>query len=242
MDNLLQKKRKTTEKSESFLSTTHIPLFLLGICSVFSIFLLIFSFFAKENKCHCDEICGSKDYEEKIRCCCGACACCSCYYCCRRCCRGGSYGSTGGHNYSSSDCNCGGADEGVGYAILIAIVLFIFILMKVPEKVSNYFGSISPKEAYHRSSLRKAVTSSYNREILRRTTTTRINIDKANYEAEIIWENEKSIKCRMLTKSCKMYCRMLNCNFKGNFVNFNKGFLTKLKIKIINLIKGNKNV
>ena len=64
--------------------------------------------------------------------------------------------------------------------------------MKVPEKVSNYFGSISPKEAYHRSSLRKAVTSSYNREILRRTTTTRINIDKANYEAEIIWENEKS--------------------------------------------------
>ena len=59
---------------------------------------------------------------------------------------------------------------------------------------------------------------------------------------ESLWNSEKAMSCRNLTKTCKMYCRMLNCNFKGNFVNFNKGFLTKLKIKIINLIKGNKNV
>ena len=55
---------------------------------------------------------------------------------------------------------------------------------------------------------------------------------------EEIWVNEKAVKCRMLTKSCKMYCRMLNCNFKGNFANFNKGFFHKLKNKAIKVLTG----
>ena len=44
---------------------------------------------------------------------------------------------------------------------------------------------------------------------------------------EEIWLNEKSQKCRLMTKKCKMYCRMLNCNFKHNFANFNRSFISK---------------
>ncbi len=55
-----------------------------------------------------------------------------------------------------------------------------------------------------------------------------------------IWESIKSEKCRKLTKSCKMYCRMLNCNFKQDFAKRNnppvfkriKSFLCKVKSKI----------
>ena len=55
---------------------------------------------------------------------------------------------------------------------------------------------------------------------------------------EDIWINDKSKTCRQMTKSCKMYCRMLNCNFKHNFANFNKGFLHKCKNKIIKILTG----
>ncbi len=55
---------------------------------------------------------------------------------------------------------------------------------------------------------------------------------------ENIWVNANSIKCRQMTKSCKMYCRMLNCNFKQNFANFNKSFIVKCKNKLINILKG----
>ncbi len=53
-----------------------------------------------------------------------------------------------------------------------------------------------------------------------------------------IWESVNAHNCRYLTKSCKMYCRMLNCNFKGNFVNFNKSFITKFKNKILKVFAG----
>ena len=53
-----------------------------------------------------------------------------------------------------------------------------------------------------------------------------------------IWENAESQKCRQLTKSCKMYCRMLNCNFKHNFANFNKSFLQKCINKAVRILKG----
>ena len=52
---------------------------------------------------------------------------------------------------------------------------------------------------------------------------------------EEIWENQKSQKCRQLTKSCKMYCRMLNCNFKQGFANFEKSFFEKCLSKVSNL-------
>lgn len=57
---------------------------------------------------------------------------------------------------------------------------------------------------------------------------------------EEIWRNEKSQKCRQLTKTCKMYCRMLNCNFKHNFANFNKSFIHKCKNRIIKILTGKK--
>ena len=56
---------------------------------------------------------------------------------------------------------------------------------------------------------------------------------------ENIWSNDKSALCRQMTKKCKMYCRMLNCNFKHNFANFNKSFIHKLKNKIIKIFNGN---
>lgn len=52
-----------------------------------------------------------------------------------------------------------------------------------------------------------------------------------------IWLSANAKHCRCMTKSCKMYCRMLNCNFKGNFVNFNKSFIQKLKNKILKVFK-----
>jgi len=56
---------------------------------------------------------------------------------------------------------------------------------------------------------------------------------------EEIWVNEKSKKCREMTKTCKMYCRMLNCNFKHNFANFNKSFVQKCINKIKKMLQGN---
>ena len=57
---------------------------------------------------------------------------------------------------------------------------------------------------------------------------------------EQIWVNEKSKICRQMTKSCKMYCRMLNCNFKHNFANFNKSFIYRCKNKVIKILTGQK--
>lgn len=47
-----------------------------------------------------------------------------------------------------------------------------------------------------------------------------------------IWVNSKSVACRKSTKKCKMYCRLLNCNFKDNYSNFNKSIMQKVKNKI----------
>ena len=59
-----------------------------------------------------------------------------------------------------------------------------------------------------------------------------------NEKPEDIWVNAKSVKCRALTKSCKMYCRMLNCNFKHNFANFNKSFMQRCKNKLVKIFTG----
>ncbi len=59
-----------------------------------------------------------------------------------------------------------------------------------------------------------------------------------NILPEEIWVNEKSEKCRQKTKTCKMYCRLLNCNFKHNFANFNKNFFQKCMNKLIRMISG----
>jgi len=49
-----------------------------------------------------------------------------------------------------------------------------------------------------------------------------------------IWENNLSKACRKSTGKCKMYCRLLNCNFKGDFLNKkdNECFLCSLFSKI----------
>ena len=50
---------------------------------------------------------------------------------------------------------------------------------------------------------------------------------------EELWISEEAEKCRKAVTKCKMSCRLINCNFKANFVNFNKPFLTRLKNKIV---------
>ena len=62
------------------------------------------------------------------------------------------------------------------------------------------------------------------------------NVKKS--KPEEIWQSENAQICRRMTKTCKMYCRMLNCNFKHNFANFNKGFFHKAKNKLIKMLAG----
>lgn len=55
---------------------------------------------------------------------------------------------------------------------------------------------------------------------------------------EELWSGEEAEKCRKAVKNCKMCCRLINCNFKANFINFNKPLLVRLKNKIVNFLIG----
>lgn len=50
---------------------------------------------------------------------------------------------------------------------------------------------------------------------------------------EELWKSAEAEHCRDKVSSCKMCCRLINCNFKANFANFNKPLLVRLKNKII---------
>ena len=64
--------------------------------------------------------------------------------------------------------------------------------MKFEEKVTNYYGQSAPKQVYKETSLKKAYIPSYNHTLLRRATTTRIDLEKMNYNSKLIWENERA--------------------------------------------------
>ena len=64
--------------------------------------------------------------------------------------------------------------------------------MKFEEKVTNYYGQAGPKQVYKETSLKKAYIPSYNHTLLRRATTTRIDLEKMNYNSKLIWENERA--------------------------------------------------
>ena len=53
---------------------------------------------------------------------------------------------------------------------------------------------------------------------------------------EEIWINSKAQTCRAMTKTCKMYCRMINCNFKGNFVNSKEQLFQKLRNRAVKML------
>ena len=53
-----------------------------------------------------------------------------------------------------------------------------------------------------------------------------------------LWEGKEAEICRHKVHSCKMCCRLINCNFKANFANFNKSFLIRAKNKIVKLLTG----
>ena len=64
--------------------------------------------------------------------------------------------------------------------------------MKFEDNLFRLNGQMSKKELYKNTSLKKARTTSYNNQILRRLTTTRIDMEKANYNSELVWENERT--------------------------------------------------
>ena len=45
---------------------------------------------------------------------------------------------------------------------------------------------------------------------------------------EELWLSQEANDCRHKVHTCKMCCRLINCNFKANFANFNKPFLVIL--------------
>ena len=55
---------------------------------------------------------------------------------------------------------------------------------------------------------------------------------------EELWTGKEAEECRNAVRHCKMCCRLINCNFKANFVNFNKPFLVRQINKIKKLITG----
>ena len=64
-----------------------------------------------------------------------------------------------------------------------------------------------------------------------------IPTEKENSPEEL-WTGKEAEACRAAVKKCKMCCRLVNCNFKANFVNFNKPFLVRVKNKIKRLFTG----
>ena len=64
--------------------------------------------------------------------------------------------------------------------------------MKFEENATNYFGQLSSKQVYKESTLIKVHMPSYNHELLGRANTTRIDLEKMNYNSELIWRNEKA--------------------------------------------------
>ena len=64
--------------------------------------------------------------------------------------------------------------------------------MKFEEKATNYFQQLTPREVSKNLSIQKVQTPAYNHELLRRATTTRIDLEKMNYNSELIWEEEKA--------------------------------------------------
>ena len=64
--------------------------------------------------------------------------------------------------------------------------------MKPEEKPTNYLREISLNGVINDVNLKKVYIPSYNRELLRKATTTRIDLEKMNYYSELIWKNEKA--------------------------------------------------
>ena len=62
--------------------------------------------------------------------------------------------------------------------------------MRPEERTTNYYNHLSRNETMNRVNLKKTVTSSYNKEVLRKSITLKIDPMKAAYDSELIWENE----------------------------------------------------
>ena len=62
--------------------------------------------------------------------------------------------------------------------------------MRTEERATNYYNQLSRNETMNRVNLKKTVRSSFNREVLRKSTTLKIDPEKAAYESELIWEND----------------------------------------------------
>ena len=62
--------------------------------------------------------------------------------------------------------------------------------MRPEERISDYYNNLSRKDITNAVNLKKSRTSTFNRDILHRATTLKINTEKAVYDSELIWESE----------------------------------------------------
>ena len=56
--------------------------------------------------------------------------------------------------------------------------------MRTEERATNYYNQLSKNETMNRVNLKKTVRSSFNMEVLRKSTTLKIDPEKAAYESE----------------------------------------------------------
>ena len=78
---------------------------------------------------------------------------------------------------------------------------------------SNHLNRMNRDELMKRITLKKVDISCHNKEVLRRATTLRISEEKANYETELIWENEET-----MMKGQEMFPRKKISPFKFFFI------------------------
>ena len=62
--------------------------------------------------------------------------------------------------------------------------------MKPEERGIHYYNNLTSKETMNRVNLKKSFSSSFNKEVLRKATTFKIDPEKAAYISESIWETE----------------------------------------------------
>ncbi len=64
--------------------------------------------------------------------------------------------------------------------------------MKFDENRLHFNGQMFKKQLYKKTNLKKARTTLYSNRTLRHLTSTRIDMEKANYKSQLIWESERT--------------------------------------------------
>ena len=89
--------------------------------------------------------------------------------------------------------------------------------MKFDENRLHFNGQMFKKQLYKKTNLKKARTTLYSNRTLRHLTSTRIDMEKANYKSQLIWESERTseegeeIFKRKKVSIFKYFCTLFEC-------------------------------